>query len=126
MLGFLYGDFYRESGLLLALLAVGQSANVWTGPCGAVLKMTGHQRALLWINLLYGATALCLSILLVERFGLVAVAAISGTALVLQNLTLVVFTRSRTGLLTLIDLRPTTLQSLRSDTLGLLQRIRST
>ena len=122
LLGLLYGDFYRDSGLLLALLAIGQSTNVWTGPCGAVLQMTGHQRALLTINLTYGGLAFILSVIFVDDLGLTAVAAFTGGALVLQNLTLVVYARAKTGLLTLIDLRPSNLRSLRASVLVPLKR----
>ena len=110
ILGLLFGDIYRDSGILLAILALGQSANVWTGPCAAVLRMTGHQRALLTINLVYGVGGLLLSIALIDDFGLVAVAAISSAALIGQNLTILAYSKSRTGLFTFIELKPSQLR----------------
>ena len=84
--------------------------------------MTGHQRALLTINLTYGGLAFILSVIFVDDLGLTAVAAFTGGALVLQNLTLVVYARAKTGLLTLIDLRPSNLRSLRASVLVPLKR----
>ena len=72
--------------------------------------MTGHQRALLTINLVYGVGGLLLSIALIDDFGLVAVAAISSAALIGQNLTILAYSKSRTGLFTFIELKPSQLR----------------
>jgi O-antigen/teichoic acid export membrane protein len=39
-----YGAQYADAWPVLAILAIGQIAQTWTGSCGAALMMTGHQR----------------------------------------------------------------------------------
>jgi O-antigen/teichoic acid export membrane protein len=57
-LGILFGEFYRQAGGMLVLLAVAQLLAVATGPCGLLLLMTGNQRAHLVMNCLALATLL--------------------------------------------------------------------
>lgn len=45
VLGVVYGAAYRAGGTTLTILAVGQLVNAGTGAVGAVLVMSGHQRA---------------------------------------------------------------------------------
>ena len=64
---------------MLAILSIGQLFNVWAGPCGLVLIMTKHQKEAMWLTVLSSVISLSISLLLVENYGAVGVAA--GTAI---------------------------------------------
>jgi len=47
LLGFVYGDFYRQASAILLLLTVERLAFVWSGPCALTLTMTGQDALML-------------------------------------------------------------------------------
>jgi O-antigen/teichoic acid export membrane protein len=82
----LFGPEYRSGGRALAILATGQCVNVLTGSVGALLLMTGHERALRQ-NLLFAVLAsVLLHALLVPRLGLDGAALASAGAIAVLNL----------------------------------------
>jgi O-antigen/teichoic acid export membrane protein len=51
VLGLVYGDFFRQGGVVLALLCLERLVFVWVGPSAMVLAMTGHETTLMRITL---------------------------------------------------------------------------
>jgi O-antigen/teichoic acid export membrane protein len=100
ILGFVYGKAYRDAAMILVILSVGQIINVWTGSCGQVLALTGHQRALMYITIVTAIISLALAIIAVKFWGLLGVAAATSGGRVLQNALTWISTRKLTGLWT--------------------------
>jgi O-antigen/teichoic acid export membrane protein len=104
ILGLVYGSYYQSGTMVLALLSVGKLAAVWSGSCGAVLQFTGHQRSMLWINLLTSPLFIVGAILLVRDYGPIGVASMTSATLVLQNVALVLVAKRETGMWTHVSL----------------------
>ncbi|MEZ4706073.1 MAG: polysaccharide biosynthesis C-terminal domain-containing protein [Caldilineaceae bacterium] len=104
IMGLIYGDFYRQGALVLALLSLGQTVNVWTGPCDPVLRMTDHQKTIMWISLAAGFFNVAGSLLVVEKFGITGVALVTALALILQNLAALLYTKKQVGIWTHVRL----------------------
>ena len=74
-------EFVIASGALI-ILAGGQLINVATGPIGAVMVMSGHQRLSLILSVMGSIGAITLSALLVEPLGLTGAAlGLAGTTI---------------------------------------------
>ncbi|MCB1745519.1 MAG: polysaccharide biosynthesis C-terminal domain-containing protein, partial [Gammaproteobacteria bacterium] len=115
IMGFIYGDFYRQGALVLALLSLGQTVNVWTGPCDPVLRMTNRQKTIMWISILAGFFNVAGSLLVVEKYGITGVAFITALALIFQNLAALLYTKKKVGIWTHVRLAwPPVKQLLRS------------
>src|SRR5439155_14468916 len=74
ILSAVFGPFYGQAGTILAILSAGRLIAVWTGSSGVALIMTGHQKAMMNINLIAGAISLAGGIALAPHFGGVGVA----------------------------------------------------
>ena len=81
----LFGERYSDSALVLALLSIGYYFNTALGFNAYTLQVAGRLRYLVGVNLLAAALTIGLSLLLVPRYGAVAVAIANLTALVVQN-----------------------------------------
>lgn len=81
----LFGERYSDSALVLALLSIGYYFNTALGFNAYTLQVAGRLRFLVGVNLLATALTIGLSLLLVPRYGAVAVAVANLTALVVQN-----------------------------------------
>lgn len=100
LLATVFGDVYASGAPYLAILAVGQFVNVWTGSCGVVLIMTGHERTLMTVTVASGGFTVLLNLLLVQQFGATGVAAGTALGVGLQNLVLWMAARRRAGVWT--------------------------
>jgi O-antigen/teichoic acid export membrane protein len=69
-----------------------------------VLQFTGHQRSMLWINLLTSPLFIVGAILLVRDYGPIGVASMTSATLVLQNVALVLVAKRETGMWTHVSL----------------------
>jgi len=98
ILVFAYGPSYIEAYQILLFLALGSTANVFVGPCGTVLKMTGNQKLLLKINFIFGLLSAALIVFAALKFGAVGVAAVTGIMMTLKNIFMLVITIRNTGL----------------------------
>jgi O-antigen/teichoic acid export membrane protein len=88
-----FGPFYESGAEVLAILSVGQVANVFTGSSAFTLLMTGHSVAVMWLSGLAGG-AMTVVCLLVAGGGVEHVAwAVSAVLVVQQLVTLVVAKR---------------------------------
>lgn len=97
ILGVVYGEYYRQGATVLVLLSVGYLANVWAGPSGTALVMTGHQTTMMMIAVLSGVFVICGALLVVQDYGAVGVAGVAATSMILQNALALLFVKKRSG-----------------------------
>lgn len=100
VLGLIYGDFYRNGGILLILISVGQLINVWAGSGILVLMMTGNQMPLMKIMTVFGAILIIAGIPSVEYYGATGMASVASLTVSVQALTILIYIRKRTGMWT--------------------------
>ena len=81
----IFGPEFREGAWALRILLLGQLVNAATGPVGAILIMTGHDRWTLAYSVVstVGAVVICLA--LMPTFGLLGAAAASALTICLRN-----------------------------------------
>jgi O-antigen/teichoic acid export membrane protein len=82
----LFGPRYSDSAIVLALLSIGYYFNAALGFNAYTLQVCARLRFLVCVNLSVATLNIGLSILLVPRYGAVAVAVANLVALVIQNL----------------------------------------
>jgi O-antigen/teichoic acid export membrane protein len=82
----LFGPRYSDSAVVLALLSIGYYFNTALGFNAYTLQVCARLRFLVGVNLSVATLNIGLSILLVPRYGAVAVAVANLAALVIQNL----------------------------------------
>lgn len=104
ILGLVFGSFYSDGAQALAILAVGQATNVWSGSCAQVLALTGHERALMRITLLSGALMIGVVLALVGPFGMTGVATGATIGLIAKNVLAWRAARRRTDVDTRVSL----------------------
>jgi O-antigen/teichoic acid export membrane protein len=100
ILGLVYGNYYREGAVVLALLSIGLFANVCAGSCGIVLAYTGHQKTLMVITIGVSAVTLIAMLATAEPYGIVGVAISKTAGLVLQNGIVLLVVKRETGMWT--------------------------
>lgn len=100
ILAWLFGDYYEAGGIVLAILCVGQLANVWSGSCGQVLMLTGNQAIMMKITLLCGVTTVLVAWWLVRPYGGVGVAVAFSGGMFLQNLFMLLLAKRKTDIWT--------------------------
>ena len=100
VLGFVFGDFYREAFAVLVILGAGQAVSSVAGSCGITLAMLGHQRILMVITVCCGILSLAGSLLVIGEHGIRGVAVVTAAATLLQNLLFVWQVRGRANLKT--------------------------
>jgi O-antigen/teichoic acid export membrane protein len=106
IMGLVYGPFYREGATILAILSAGRLIAVWTGSCGLVLMMTGHQKAMMYITIVWGVTSITAEILVAPHFGGVGVATTTATTAAAQNIVQLILARRLVGVATQAELSP--------------------
>jgi O-antigen/teichoic acid export membrane protein len=110
ILGVVYGPGYQSAAMVLVLLSAGKLAAVWAGSCGAVLQFTGHQGSMLRVNLLTSPIFIVGALLVVRDYGPIGVASMTAAIMVLQNVTLVLVAKRKTGMWTHVSLSPSRLR----------------
>jgi O-antigen/teichoic acid export membrane protein len=95
-----FGDYYVAGATVLAVLSVGQMANVWTGSCGYVLMMTGGQNALMWITVVCGACYVAVAFVVARNYGVFGLSACRAAVFALQNLLALLLVRKSLGIWT--------------------------
>ncbi len=96
-----FGDYYRSSAVVLAILSVGQAVNVLVGSCGYLLVLTGHQKLVFKTNVFSIIIFLTLGIGLVNFFGATGVATALMLAMSYQQLSNAYFAKKYAGINTL-------------------------
>ena len=100
ILGLVYGNYYREGAMVLALLSIGLFANVLSGSCGIVLAYTGHQKTLMVVTIAVSTATLIAMLATVEPYGIIGVAISGTTGQVLQNGIVLLVVKQKTGMWT--------------------------
>ena len=94
----------------MVLLSAGKLAAVWAGSCGAVLQFTDHQRSMLRVNLLTSPLFVVGALLVVRDYGPIGVASMTAAIAVLQNATMVLVAKRKTGMWTHVSFSPSRLR----------------
>jgi O-antigen/teichoic acid export membrane protein len=110
ILGVVYGSGYQSAAMVLVLLSAGKLAAVWAGSCGAVLQFTGHQGSMLRVSLLTSPLFIFGALLVVRAYGPVGIASVTAAIAVLQNATMVLVAKRKTGMWTHVSLSPSRLR----------------
>ena len=105
ILGLVYGNYYREGAVVLALLSIGLFASVCAGSCGIVLAYTGHQKTLMVITIAISAATLIAMLATVKPYGIVGVAMSKMAGQVLQNGIVLLVVKQKTGMWTHVGFR---------------------
>jgi O-antigen/teichoic acid export membrane protein len=100
ILGLVFGDYYRQGAMVLALLSVGNLVNVWTGSCGLSLRMTGHQVTMMKIAICRGFFTAAGALWLVRDYGAVGVASTTALSSILLNILTLFLVRKKIGIWT--------------------------
>jgi O-antigen/teichoic acid export membrane protein len=101
---FLFGPAYAESAVILAVLATGYYANAALGFNGLTLKIQGHIRLAVAIDLVAAAINIAAILALVPAFGAVGAAIGTATTLVVHNILKQIALQRATGI-ALFDVR---------------------
>lgn len=110
ILTIVFGKTYADASQVLLILSIGMLANVWTGSCGQVLAMTGHQRELMLVSVVTGLFSVALTIFSVTKLGLIGVALSVATGRIVLNIVSWLMVWRLTGLWTHGTLRPSFLK----------------
>lgn len=102
----LFGDYYGQAALLIAILTLGQAVVVVSGSCGMALLLTGHQGVHLRINVLTLVTLTLAGAVLAHTHGALGIALASVTATALQQIAYMLAARHHTGVLTAATISP--------------------
>ncbi len=94
----LFGPAFEPMLTPLRILALGQLANVLTGPAGYLLVMTGHEREMRNILLVSTAITLSLTGVLAQFWGANGAAVATATGMSLQNVAAAVWARRCLGI----------------------------
>lgn len=95
LLGFLFGKEYLLSYVPLVILCIGQLVNAATGSVGLVLNMTGNQSYFTKITVYMTIVNILFSIPLVIYFDVLGAAFIYSGLIVIQNILLVIYVKSK-------------------------------
>ena len=82
----LFGERYRDSGTLLAVLALGNYVSAASGFNGITLQVYGKIRFLVWTNLAATALNVVLLLVLIPAYGALGAAIAMSASLIVQNL----------------------------------------
>jgi O-antigen/teichoic acid export membrane protein len=100
ILGLVYGNYYREGAVVLALLSIGLFTIVLSGSSGIVLAYTGHQKTLMVITIAVSTATLIAMLATVEPYGIVGVAMSRTAGIVLQSGIVLLVVKRKTGMWT--------------------------
>lgn len=100
ILSLVYGSYYREGAVVLALLSVGLLVSVWTGSCGITLQMTGYQKTMMTITIATSILTFAMMLAVVRPYGITGVAVARFIGLAAQNILMWLMVKYRTGMWT--------------------------
>jgi len=91
--------YYSDTAVLvLLILSAAKLTAVWSGSCGLVLQFTGHQTSMLRVSVLTSPLFFVVAILATQRYGPVGVACAVAVTTALQNMTMVLLAKRKTGM----------------------------
>ena len=100
VLELLYGSYYCKGATILAILCVGQLANVYSGSSGITLIMTGNQKTMMGVTVFCGFVNIFGSIFVVKIYGYTGIAIITTASLILQNIMMLLYSKRKVGIWT--------------------------
>ena len=80
-----YGHNYARAAIPLAVLALAQTANAATGPCGYIVTMVGRTDLTLQVNVTVLTTNLILNVILIPPFGMTGAGIAWAVSVLLSN-----------------------------------------
>ena len=102
---FAFGSSYESSKVILQILLLGELAGSLTGSCGYLLMMTGHQKTMLSITLIFATASLIIGLMVVEQHGSTGIAWVASITVITQQLATVYFAYKMTGIRSHFSLR---------------------
>jgi O-antigen/teichoic acid export membrane protein len=105
ILGLVFGNYYREGAVVLAVLSLGSLVSVCAGVCGITLSYTGHQKAQMVITIATSAATLIAMIATAKPYGIVGVAVAKTAGQVLQNGIVLLVVKQKTSMWTHVGLK---------------------
>jgi O-antigen/teichoic acid export membrane protein len=100
IMGLVFGEFYRDAALVLAILSVGHLVTISFGLCVPALYMTGNQFASMVITLAGSSVAILGGFAVVGSFGIVGVAFAAAAGLIIHGFLSFLTARRRIGVWT--------------------------
>ncbi len=104
VLSSVFGVFYSQGAIILAILSFAQIVYVFVGSCGYVLVMNGFQKTMMFISMGSMVLAVSLGIGLVKLYGTFGVAIACALSLIIQQILLLYFARRNCRLWTHVDI----------------------
>lgn len=104
VLGYLYGEYYKEGVGIMIILSIGQLVNVWSGLSNYTLSITGYHKINMYIVSIVAVVAIICCLLFVREHGSYAIALIISIAWIIQNILAVIITRYLVGVWTTADI----------------------
>lgn len=94
----LFGQDFADSGQVLAILAVGQAANAFTGPVGVILMMGGRERDMRTLSLVSVAVIVLVAVITIPSFGATGAALATSAGYLATSTMAVLIVRARFGI----------------------------
>ena len=91
----IFGMDFSTAGNILAILAVGQFVNAFTGPVGLILMMGGREKDMRTLSLISVIVVVLMALLLIPNYGAIGAAIASSTGLICTSLISVFMVRLR-------------------------------
>jgi O-antigen/teichoic acid export membrane protein len=111
VMGTVYGPFYRQGAVLLAILGLGRLALVWTGSSGVALLMTGHHRVMMYLTVSTALATVSAGVVAAAQFGAIGIAITTAAGAILQNVIQLLVAKHYVGVWTHAYLGPRPLLS---------------
>lgn len=93
-----YGDQYKGAAEIIKVLCIGQLINTFTGPVHGILNLTGNEKTVTKVSILFALAACLLHSISAKFFGAEGVAITNAIILSALNISLLICTRAKTGI----------------------------
>lgn len=94
----LFGEKFIEGGVCLMFLVVGHSVNALVGSPGVLLQMTGHQKLLMNLSLVWAIFNVICNLLVVRYHGIDGVAFVTACTVIGQNINMAIMAKKKVGI----------------------------
>lgn len=94
----LYGEDYKKSVQVILILGAGQLVNTFVGSVHGLLNLTGHEKLITKISIIFAILACCIHSYSAQKFGATGVAISNALLIAGINITLFFYAKSRTGI----------------------------
>ncbi len=88
IIGFIYGQKYISSALILSIMCIGQAINAFSGTNGTLLNMTGHERISAYGVLISTIANIVMNLIMIPIMGMKGAAIASVISFIIWNLIL--------------------------------------